>query len=264
MEIPSAEDLTKDSRLSFVHRFTAGSEESAKEIASHLVNQLNGIMRKVWSAAWVIGNEKRKMSFGVSILQLMRACNPDRESNFGTSEIDEFYQTLKSMEPAQFILERTIGTRKKRGRIVDETIKYNISLLKVSAEKGEINKTPDSIFINLFDVTPLPTKAERTGLVGMPVKRKTLEMNAKDVSLAMWLQTKINQIRGGGKKEKDIKFHDFQRSALIEAANLQNTDAANPRVANARLLKKLNECKKAGILLKIPTKIGDVVQLRWT
>jgi len=261
-KISATDELNQTSRLSFEYRFTAGDEASANEIANHLVQQLNGIMRKIWLAAWKIGGDKKKTVFGVSILQLLRACNPGRESNFGAGEIEQFYQTLKSMEPAHFILEKNIGPKNKKGRFVEDTIKYNISLLKVIAEKGEKNKTPDSVLIHLFDVSPFPAK-EKTKYVGMPVKRKTLELHAKDVSFAMWLQTRINQLCAGGEKKKDIKYYDFPRSVLIEAANLQKTDASNSRMANKILLKKLSECKQAGILSKTPVKIKDPVQLCW-
>ncbi len=70
-------------------------------------------------AAWSVGDEKKKHTFSVSLLNLMRTCYPERTSNFSESEIQTFYQLLKSMKPAEFILVKKFN-RKGKGGVLEE------------------------------------------------------------------------------------------------------------------------------------------------
>jgi len=261
--ILASKQITPDNRLDFSYRFTATDPEDANKIAMHIKQQLNGIMRKIWLAAWSIGDEIKKQIFSVSLLRLMRACHPERSSNFSEREIKEFYQTLKSMKPAEFILVKRYKKQGKRKTIEEHEAKFIISFLQVHFESGEKNKTPSEVLISLYDVTPLPTKREKNRYIGAAIKRNTLNLHAKDTAFALWLQTRINQLKGGGIKKKEISSYDFPRSVLIEEANLQRTNTSNSRMANKQLLEKLQRCKEEGIIKKFPSRIGETIKLHW-
>ena len=260
--ISASKLISNDKQLGFSYRFTATDSEEAKKIAAHIKQQLNGIMRRIWLAAWSVGDEIKKHTFSISLLKLMKACYPERTTNFSGSEIEDFYQTLKSMKPAEFILSRKYKSKQK-GKQKYLVAKFIISFLQVHFELGEENKTPNEVVISLYNVTPLPPKEEKTRYVGVPIKKGTLNLNSKDTALALWLQTRINQKEGGGSKKKNVNSEHFSRSQLIEESNLQKTDASNPRMANKQLREKLQRCKDEGIISEYPLKITQMVLLRW-
>jgi len=263
-EIRASKDLGKDGvkKLIFSHPITAQSDESANEIAEEIKLKLLGIRHKMWHACWLYANEIRKTQFTASVNDLMKSCYPNREAKFSAQEKEDFYEELRLLRLPEFTL--TGVAEGKKGKPTE--YKYNIPLLRVGGAIGEPGKTggpPDKIFIDLCAITPIPPKSEKMRFVGVPIKKRILELNAQDCTLAFFLQLRKNQItEGDPEKEKTTPHYDFSIDQLIEVAVLQPTFNSNPTMGRKRLTDKLTRSKEKGIIKNFK-QIQDKFRIWW-
>ena len=81
--------------------------------------------------------------------------------------------------------------------------------------------------------------------IAAPIKKKSLELNAKDSFLSFFIQVRKNQVTAGEKNQTD--HYDFKIKQLIEEAALIGTFESNPTVGKKRLVEKLERAKEKGI-----------------
>jgi len=248
--------------LTFNHPMTAQSQESAEIIAESIKEKLLGLRTKMWLACWLYANEIKKIQFSVPIIDLMKACYPERKSQFSAKEKEKFYEELRLLRLAEFTLSGKY--LRKNGKSTD--YKYNIPLLRVSGaigEDGTTNGPPHKVLIELCAITPLPPQKEKMRFVAAPMKKKTLELIDHDCGLAFFLQLRKNQLSSGDdEKLKAVPFHDFAIEQLISEASLTGTFSSNPRVARQRLLEKLSRAKEKKIVSNF-SRIENFIRVWW-
>lgn len=257
-------DKSEKKRLQFTFPITAQNIEDAREISERVKDKLLGIRHKMWQACWLYGNKVKKTQFTAPIIELMKSCYPDR-GHFSAEDKKKFYEELSLLKQAEFALIGTVLKKSgKKGQTKLVQYKYNIPILRVGGALGKpgiLDDVPNEVLIDLCAITPTPPPDEKMQFVAAPIKKTTLELAAKDCSLAFYLQVRKNQLWAGKKTEK-LQSYSFKIDNLIVQAGLQPTFEANPTMARKRLVEKLERAQEKGVLRSFE-RIDETIRVCW-
>lgn len=240
---------SKGNSIKLEHRFKATSDEEAKKVYKEISSQLAGPQQKIWLACWRLGNELGRHTYQCHLTDLMKIAHPDREACFSSDEKLDFFEHLKSLERTKFVFSKP-QKKKKNGETVYQ--KFEIPLLQIPGRIEEEKATsPDQLTIVLMNLVPNPGKM---AFVGTRIKNRTLELHADDTQLATWIQMRKSQVPTQKHLSVDLGF-------LFQLAGLERTAESNKSQARKSLRNKLQRLVDKGILVKVPEKLDETVQI---
>jgi hypothetical protein len=211
------------------YSYTARDYEEAVLKGKEYIECIKTSGLKALMAFWAQANKVRSFLFSVKITDLMEHLSgEDRSSYYSTKEKNNFWKIIE-------YLENTVLALVVKSKTVIE-VKHKLIEIKLKEFSQNVDEHPVITTVPLKMVIKV-LNAERFNELATQayaISKGVFKTHSQHVLLALSIETRNGQCQNKGSLNSDIEY-------LMKRANLSQTYKKNPRIAEKRFIRTLEE-----------------------